>query len=206
MATLNGLYLSLFIYNVVELGSFLRFLSCLGFYDLKKNIHVTEKWTSSGWQCGYWDSSSWVSRPSVYTFLQHHVRIHPWLSCVPWSRTPRQELVMMVPWGSGVYELFPWPIWISQTAPKGPLDYSCCEINYILIKKFYEKFLEVSFFCETLNLIRFWNILAIFCWFQDFQIWALDFSAFLSSSTLFIRLFPRGLQLIKCTHFLVTLG
>ena len=143
---------------------------------------------------------------SVYTFLQHHVRIHPWLSCVPWSRTPRQELVMMVPWGSGVYELFPWPIWISQTAPKGPLDYSCCEINYILIKKFYEKFLEVSFFCETLNLIRFWNILAIFCWFQDFQIWALDFSAFLSSSTLFIRLFPWGLQLIKCTHFLVTLG
>ena len=22
-------------------------------------------------------SSSWVSGPSVYTFLQHHVRIHP---------------------------------------------------------------------------------------------------------------------------------
>ena len=107
---------------------------------------------------------------------------------------------------SGVYELFPWPIWISQTAPKGPLDYSCCEINYILIKKFYEKFLEVSFFCETLNLIRFWNILAIFCWFQDSETWALDFSAFLSSSTSYIRLFPWGLQLIKCTHFLVTLG
>lgn len=141
MATLNGLYLSLFIYNVVELGSFLRFLSLSRILWFEENIYVAEKWTSSGWQCGYWDSSSWVSGPLVYIFLQHHVRII--LDCHV-SPDPGHSGRNWLWWFHGEVEFMNYFPGLSefQTAPKGPLDYSCCEINYILIKKFYEKFLK----------------------------------------------------------------